>query len=252
MGYSFREDDDQPRGDERNYSIVTGKSVRNVPGSVVWVISGDGEPRDYRLEYWFIARDVATDGGGGLENEVSGSDGETFRGGVPLNHLPRFKAFKKQQSNFSLGMQRLDDDAVRNLYAAAPHPSVYEPGPAPRGTQEGDRIIRNSALTARVKQLHGFVCQVCGCTLETREGLYAEGSHIMPLGAPHDGPDVMQNMLCLCPVCHVLLDSGTFSIWDDLYLIGRPERLRIVEGHALGVIYLRYHRSHLGYADGQR
>jgi len=49
-----------------------------------------------------------------------------------------------------------------------------------------------------VKALYRNECQVCGDRLDTRVGPYSEAAHIRGLGAPHDGPDVLANVLCLC------------------------------------------------------
>ncbi len=36
--------------------------------------------------------------------------------------------------------------------------------------------------------------------------------HIQPLGVPHNGPDELPNLLCLCPNHHVMFDFGGFVI----------------------------------------
>jgi predicted restriction endonuclease len=41
---------------------------------------------------------------------------------------------------------------------------------------------------------------VCGETIPLADGLrYAEAHHIQPFGAPHNGPDISENVICLCP-----------------------------------------------------
>ena len=50
-------------------------------------------------------------------------------------------------------------------------------------------------------------------------GRYAEGAHIRPLGYPHDGPDVLGNVLCLCPNDHVRFDYGAIWLDDRLYVV---------------------------------
>ena len=88
--------------------------------------------------------------------------------------------------------------------------------PAARQTAITDRIVRNSALSERIKRVHDFSCQVCGERLESPGGPYAEAAHIKPLGRPDDGPDIEQNLLCLCPNHHKLLDKGGILIEPDL------------------------------------
>lgn len=63
-----------------------------------------------------------------------------------------------------------------------------------------------------VKKRHDYRRQVCGVRLEAQAGPYAEGAHIQALGSPHNGPDVEENILCLCPNLHVLFDNGGFGI----------------------------------------
>jgi putative restriction endonuclease len=123
-------------------------------------------------------------------------------------------------------------------------------GPAPRTAGWVQRVVRDSALSRRVKELHGFRCQVCGITIETAGGFYAEGAHIRPLGSPHDGPDVEENILCLCPNHHVMFDLGSLTVGDDLGIVGAPGKLRLVDGHLPGQDFLRYHREH--YAELRR
>ncbi|MBT6251913.1 MAG: hypothetical protein HOI84_01280, partial [Flavobacteriaceae bacterium] len=43
-------------------------------------------------------------------------------------------------------------------------------------------------------------------------GPIAIGAHIKPLGRPHSGPDVKENLLCLCPNHHDQFDALAFSI----------------------------------------
>jgi putative restriction endonuclease len=106
------------------------------------------------------------------------------------------------------------------------------------------RIVRDTKIAKRVKQLHNYQCQVCGTALETSAGLYAEAAHIKPLGQPHNGPDVESNILCLCPNHHVLFDNGGFTIADDLSLIGIEGELKTVKKLKVYLEFIQYHREH--------
>jgi len=106
------------------------------------------------------------------------------------------------------------------------------------------RIVRNTEAAQRVKELYQFRCQVCDVALPTSAGVYAEAAHIQPLGAPHNGPDVMENILCLCPNHHVMLDYGGFSVLEDFSLIGTSGKLTVHQKHRIGKEYLRYHLTH--------
>lgn len=109
------------------------------------------------------------------------------------------------------------------------------------------RIVRETALAREVKKMYDFRCQICGVRLEGNAGPYAEAAHIRPLGIPHRGPDRLDNLLCLCPNHHVLLDYGAVAIADDLSLLGVPGQLTVHAKHCLEPEHLRYHRSRYGF-----
>ena len=105
------------------------------------------------------------------------------------------------------------------------------------------RIIRDTTVTREVKHLHGYRCQMCGERVETPSGPYAEAAHIQPLGRPHNGPDVLANVLCLCPTHHAAFDLYGVGIAGDESLIGLPGRLRTKKGHTIGAAFLGYRRG---------
>ena len=117
-------------------------------------------------------------------------------------------------------------------------------GPAPRRETTTLRIVRDTAVTRRVKALYDYRCQVCGTRLEGAAGPYAEAAHIRPLGAPHHGPDILANVLCLCPNHHVLFDMSAFGIADSGQLLGLPGHLNTRKQHLIGTAFLAYHREH--------
>ena len=106
------------------------------------------------------------------------------------------------------------------------------------------RIVRDTALSRAVKLAHGYRCQVCDVQLAVSSGFYAEAAHVQPLGAPHNGPDVSGNVLCLCPNHHVLFDKG--AIWLDDQLTVQPEGTPLLRQalHPLQPRFAEYHRRH--------
>jgi len=95
------------------------------------------------------------------------------------------------------------------------------------------RILRDTVLSRRVKDSNQYRCQICGQVLRLKDDIpYAESHHIMPLGAPHNGPDVRGNILCVCPNDHVLLDYGAIKL-DETYLKG------------IGKQYIDYHNGNI-------
>jgi hypothetical protein len=98
------------------------------------------------------------------------------------------------------------------------------------------RIVRDTQLTNYVKMLHNYECQICGQTINIGDGSrYAEGHHMQPLGSPHDGPDVMENIVCLCPNHHAACDLGAIHL--DL------RDLRSAPGHSVAQHYIDYHNK---------
>ena len=111
-----------------------------------------------------------------------------------------------------------------------------------RITTNAARIIRDSKLGRELKKLYGYKCQVCAIEITTNAGLYAEAAHIKPVGKPHNGPDRPENLLCLCPNHHLMLDKGVYMINDDLSLIGIEGKLIKHSEHEISIEHIRYHR----------
>lgn len=128
---------------------------------------------------------------------------------------------------------------------------------APNGTEAPgrreatvQRIVRSTAVAQYVKQLYDDTCQACGTRLSVAGGRgYSEGAHIRPLGRGHDGPDVSSNVLCLCPNCHVLFDSGALIVDTAMkvWVNGELKGVLTVDGrHAIEEEHLDYHRDRYG------
>jgi hypothetical protein len=110
--------------------------------------------------------------------------------------------------------------------------------PADRADMTISRIIRDTKMARRVKQLHHFECQICGLSLKLANGsCYAEAHHVKPLGQPHNGPDSPENIMCLCPNHHVMMDYGVLML--DL------ENTRKADGHQLATEFVTYHNEHI-------
>lgn len=106
------------------------------------------------------------------------------------------------------------------------------------------RIVRDTRLGKQIKEMYNHQCQVCGMQLVGSSGPYAEAAHIRPLGTPHNGPDSLDNLLCLCPNHHVLLDFGGFTILDDFALHGCAGTLMLKPEHHINLAHLHYRRVH--------
>ncbi len=112
-----------------------------------------------------------------------------------------------------------------------------------RATQTVQRVIRDSKLGRQLKKLYDYKCQVCDLQIETDAGFYAEAAHIKPVGSPHDGPDLIENLLCLCPNHHLMFDKGVFFVNEDLSLHDIEGRLNLHKSHSIKPEFFEYHRK---------
>ncbi len=109
-------------------------------------------------------------------------------------------------------------------------PAAKEQGNAPvrkrKVVEEDYRVIPlTDTLVARfIKQLYAYRCQICGTSIFLSSGeLYAEAHHIKPL--EDGGPDLPENVLCVCPNHHVALDYGAIHL--DLNSLATHHQHRI-------------------------
>jgi len=206
-----------------------------------------------------VADQILTDSNLGLaRSEVTGLPVRVYRkvripaGTQAFRYEGLFRMTSHQhtvgKSGFKVFRFRLEPVIESNRVAPLPYatpelfdnatPSAAEA--APRYEVTTSRLIRDTSVTRQVKTLYKYQCQVCGIRLEAPAGFYAEAAHIKPLGAPHNGSDILENILCLCPNHHVLFDLGSFAIAEDFTLIGLPGKLNQKPQHQIGTEFLKY------------
>ena len=142
---------------------------------------------------------------------------------------------------YCFALRKIDDKPISTPAGELPLPSSnQEPD---RVQSHTTRIVRDTLAAEAVKMKHDCVCQACSSHIEPIGGAYAEGAYIRPLGRPHNGPDTADNILCLCPNCHVLFDGWAFTIEDDGTLLGTLNgSLNEIETHPISRDHLAYHR----------
>jgi 5-methylcytosine-specific restriction protein A len=73
---------------------------------------------------------------------------------------------------------------------------------------------RNQQNVQTIKNYFNNSCAICDVTIQIRnDKYYSEAHHIKPLS--EDGPDIIENMICVCPTCHVKLDLKLIQIDID-------------------------------------
>ncbi|MCX5184252.1 HNH endonuclease [Streptomyces sp. NBC_00268] len=115
----------------------------------------------------------------------------------------------------------------------------------------GSRPDRDPRLAEEVKLLYKHQCQICGERLETRFSHYSEAAHIQGIGRPHEGPDDLSNLLCLCPNHHVQFDK-LFLFIDRDWNVRRSRDGKLLRtlirdpGHNIDDKCVEYHRGLCG------
>ncbi|RSN66266.1 hypothetical protein DMH08_16730 [Actinomadura sp. WAC 06369] len=121
-------------------------------------------------------------------------------------------------------------------------------GPVERRLATIQRMRRNVEVVRKVKGWHGNRCQVCRQTVDLPSGPSSQVAHIRGLGVPHNGPDVVENALCLCPNDHLRFDNGAIYLTDDLRIVDAlttniGEQIHVHPAHRIAIEHVRYHRS---------
>lgn len=126
---------------------------------------------------------------------------------------------------------------LRSMLSPTPPASDLNEVEAPgRVLLQTYRVLRDTELARKIKRLHQDRCQLCGHTVRLPDGSnYSEAHHIRPLGTPHVGPDIAENIVVLCPNHHVELDYGVVEL--------RREQLTVVHGHSIAQQYIDYHNT---------
>jgi putative restriction endonuclease len=120
--------------------------------------------------------------------------------------------------------------------------------PTLRKLRTSNQLVRDPKISQKVKSLYGYHCQVCDLVIETPMGPYSEAAHIKALGSPDNGPDELENVLCLCPNHHKSFDKYGWYIDDDLTIHNTLNRetigiLTLDRAHKLNKYYLAHHRK---------
>src|SRR5579871_3592014 len=101
-----------PCGLSDDYSIFTNKPfslLATLPGNLVWLIGGEGRPRQYSLCYVFLVDEIGESDEPAFRWYARGERGRQFRPPLRLDHDPWFRSFLWRHANFSLGLRALSD-----------------------------------------------------------------------------------------------------------------------------------------------
>lgn len=92
---------------------VTTNSVKDVMGGAVWLITGEGNGKTiYSLASVFIVDAISKSPHSGKKHSISGKGGHAFEPPIVVGSENWFPAFRKSNSNFSLGFRQIKDETV--------------------------------------------------------------------------------------------------------------------------------------------
>lgn len=126
--------------------------------------------------------------------------------------------------------ERISKDWVNNVVLKGQSPKDYDDRLRLLSRHKDHRLVLDNViryfssneLKEAIKDLYDFRCQVCGDVIYKTgwrpdlsrkaqwDYLSADVHHIHPLST--DGPDISENMICLCPSCHRKFHSGEFRL----------------------------------------
>lgn len=119
-----------------------------------------------------------------------------------IENLPNYHTFTRHERQLIFGAKSIgqlgdnepSEDTIRIL-------------------REINVILRKKHLVEKLKKLYDHRCQICGTKISIAgKKYYSEIHHIIPLGNPHNGKDILSNMICVCPNHHVQLDFNSLKL----------------------------------------
>lgn len=85
----------------KDYVAYTNRNVsdENI-GSKVWLITGEGKPKEYFLKMYFIIEEIKSGAEKNFKTKLVGSKGKILNSMIRIDTLPWFEDFRKQMANF--------------------------------------------------------------------------------------------------------------------------------------------------------
>jgi len=163
-----------------------------------------------------------------------------------LYRVEKYERVKGKRGFYICRFHLVSEQALQTLETTLAPNMKLEYQRVERSKSTTNRLKRNPKISEKIKEIYAYSCQVCGVFLQAPSGPIAIGAHIMPLGQPHNGPDVKENLLCLCPNHHDQFDALGFSIEpNSSKIVGlsnfQDKMLTIDKKHGLGANFLKHH-----------
>jgi len=157
---------------------------------------------------------------------------KVFSENLEVEALQRILSSKRVPVEIIQRAKELIEERRDKLFETDKAVDIFSP-PSTRIQTTINRIIRDTRMTNILKDKYEFRCQFTGERLSIGNGrFYAKCHHIVPLGEPHNGKDEEENILCVSPNYHALLDYLAIPInKKKLKLLKHDIRDEFIEYH---------------------
>jgi len=168
-----------------------------------------------------------------------------------LYYVKNYQKTKGKSGYYVFRFELVSSQAYENIVNTIENTFKDEYEVPERVSSTSDKIKRNQSIVKKVKELHNFTCQVCGEFFQGVGDPICIAAHIKPLGRMHNGPDVIENLLCLCPNHHDLFDRFGFFIDENLNIMqlnqelpkNPSKKLITNKKHIINPEFLNYHKT---------
>jgi len=104
----------------KSFEVISKKRFRDLLGDRVWLISGEGKPRQYFLEYSFVIDDIRPHPNDPSWSLISGRKGDRYSPRIRLDQASWFPGFRRKQGSFAFGFNVIGTtEHVQALHRAA-------------------------------------------------------------------------------------------------------------------------------------
>lgn len=136
--------------------VFTNKSVDNLCGDRIWLITGRDRPRRYYLCGTFIVTDIDHNPNLEFSNIAKGIEGPYFDPPIEIGNLPWFDEFQTKMGNFAFGLQRISNGQhIKALLNKASIANSHSRSKSKKGAGYGDsrknRKVEEAAIDAVTK-----------------------------------------------------------------------------------------------------
>ena len=114
------------------------------------------------------------------------------------------------------------------------------------------KVLRDSVIVKDLKNIYNNSCQICNKQINLRDSMYSEAHHLQPLGKKrHNGPDIKENLIILCPNHHAEFDFGAIALNPITLIIEHCNPndkfigKEMILKHSIDNRYIEYHYNNI-------